>query len=200
MLGHKCWGQGRETEAAGTGGKRSGIAVGMPVTRHPPQSGRTEARSGLRMMPTFPRSPLSFRTAGFPQYGWKAGISSGAFPMRRAAQACSRHTRTLAWFASALRASRGRSSNPVLSRVADSTMHRLGGWVVLRPRGPRSGSGYAVPIRQHLIGPIRPTRRYIAISPHAGLYAMPSLCGSAEAPREWFPAIADHSFLACRAR
>jgi hypothetical protein len=29
------------------------------------------------MMPTFPRSPLSFRTAGFPQYGWKAGC--GAF-------------------------------------------------------------------------------------------------------------------------
>src|SRR5215218_1176564 len=32
------------------------------------------------MMPTFPRSPRSFRTAGFPQYGWKAGLSGGAFP------------------------------------------------------------------------------------------------------------------------
>ena len=31
-------------------------------------------------MPTFPRSPLSFRTAGFPQYGWKAGLSGDAFP------------------------------------------------------------------------------------------------------------------------
>ena len=31
-------------------------------------------------MPTSPRSPLSFRTAGFPQYGWKAGLSDGAFP------------------------------------------------------------------------------------------------------------------------
>ena len=41
---------------------------------------RMEARTGLRMMPTFPRSPLSFRTAGFPQYGWKAGLSGGAFP------------------------------------------------------------------------------------------------------------------------
>jgi hypothetical protein len=28
-------------------------------------------------------------------------------------------------------------------------------------------------------GPIRPTRRHTAISPHGGLYAMPSLCGSA---------------------
>jgi len=39
------------------------------------------ARSGLRMMPTFPPSPLSFRTAGFPQYGWKAGMSDRAFPL-----------------------------------------------------------------------------------------------------------------------
>src|SRR5262249_17493714 len=34
------------------------------------ESGRIEARTGLRMMPTFPRPSLSFRTAGFPQYGW----------------------------------------------------------------------------------------------------------------------------------
>jgi len=46
-------------------------------------SGRTEARSGLRMMPTFPPSPLRFRTAGFPQYGSKAGMSDRAFPMER---------------------------------------------------------------------------------------------------------------------
>ena len=45
-----------------------------------PRSGRIEARTGLRMMPTFPRSPLSFRTAGFPQYGWKAGLSGRTFP------------------------------------------------------------------------------------------------------------------------
>jgi hypothetical protein len=36
------------------------------------------ARTGLRMMPTFPSSPLSFRTAGFPQYGCKAGFSDTA--------------------------------------------------------------------------------------------------------------------------
>jgi hypothetical protein len=32
------------------------------------------------MMPTFPSSPLRFRTAGFPQYGSKAGLSDGACP------------------------------------------------------------------------------------------------------------------------
>ena len=67
-----------------------------------------------------------------------------------------------------------------------------------RPRGPRSGPGCPVPVRHHLIGLIRPTRRHIAISPHCGLSAMPSLCGSAEATREWFRAFTAHSFLACR--
>ena len=72
-------------------------------------------------------------------------------------------------------------------------------WVTThRPRGPRSGPGCAVPVRHYLIGLIRPTRRHIAISPHGGLYAMPSLCGSAEATREWFRAFTAHSFLACR--
>src|SRR3954468_9547283 len=56
------------------------------------------------------------------------------------------------------------------------------------PRGPHSGPGYAVPVRPRLTGPIRPTRRHIATSPQSGLYAMPSLCGSAEATREWFRA------------
>ena len=41
---------------------------------------RAMARTGLRMMPTFPSPPLKFRTVGFPQYGFKAGFSGGAFP------------------------------------------------------------------------------------------------------------------------
>src|SRR5262249_50425337 len=45
-----------------------------------PESGRIEARTGLRMMPTFPRPSLSFRTAGFSQYGWKAGFPSRSLP------------------------------------------------------------------------------------------------------------------------
>jgi hypothetical protein len=57
------------------------------------------------------------------------------------------------------------------------------------PRGPRSGPGCSVPVRHHLIGPIRPTRRRTAISPHGGLYVMPSLCGSAY--RSQLPAVDD---------
>jgi len=58
-------------------------------------------------------------------------------------------------------------------------MHR---WrnLLLRPRGPRSGP---VIVSRSVITywPHPPTRRHTAISPHGGLYAMPSLCGSAEA-------------------
>jgi hypothetical protein len=46
--------------------------------------GGTEAGTHLRMIPTSPRSPLRFRTAGFPQYDWKAG--GGTTPHRR--QSC----------------------------------------------------------------------------------------------------------------
>src|ERR1700751_3425421 len=62
-------------------------------------SGKAMARTGLRMMPTFPSPPLKFRTAGFPQYGFKAGLSDGAFPARRPIVAP-------IWLASLLRAPR----------------------------------------------------------------------------------------------
>src|SRR6516164_8112190 len=71
-------------------------------------SGRAMARIGLRMMPTFPSSPLKFRTVGFPQYGFKAGLSKGACPVRGA-----QLSRPPTWFASFLRAPR---SQPVHSR------------------------------------------------------------------------------------
>jgi len=44
------------------------------------ESGKAVARTGLRMMPTFPPPPLKFRTAGFPQYGFKISLSVGACP------------------------------------------------------------------------------------------------------------------------
>src|SRR6516165_360984 len=67
-------------------------------------------------------------------------------------------------------------------------MHRHAVEYSTYPRGPRSGPGCSVPVRHHLIGPIRPTRGHIAISPHGGLYAMPSLCGSALYRRPQTPA------------
>ena len=109
------------------------------------ESGRIEARTGLRMMPTFPRSPLSFRTAGFPQYGWKDGVSDGAFPTRRSVQACSRHTLTTYWFASVLRASRRIHECPAQCRGrlrADAPPWRVGD---PPPQGSSLESGFCCP-------------------------------------------------------
>ena len=63
--------------------KHEGCIVMEPLVlpwNHLIGSGRAKARSGLRMMPTFPLPSLKFRTAGFPQYGFKAGRSDRAFP------------------------------------------------------------------------------------------------------------------------
>jgi hypothetical protein len=135
------------------------------VAPDPLQSGRVEARTGLRMMPTFPPPPLSFRTAGFPRYGWKAGISGGAFPRHRSvkpAPGMPMRSRSLPPSFAHLVATTG---YPALCRACGSIVHRHGGWGALRPRNPRSGPGYAVLVHHHLIGPIRPTRGHIAISP-----------------------------------
>ena len=161
-------------------------------------SGRIETRIGLRMMPTFPRSSLSFRTAGFPQYGWKAGLSDGAFLY----VAQLKPAPGIRWSSSSLRPSFvhfvAHIDGTALVGPAGSIAHRHEAECSAYPRGPRSGPGCSVPVRHHLIGPIRPTRGHIAISPHCGLYAVPSLCGSAQATREWFRAFTAHSFLACR--
>jgi hypothetical protein len=70
------------------------------------------------MMPLFPSPSLKFRTAGFPQYGFKADISGGAFPST---------TR----FASALRAVR--SVRPCSSSVSGGLSLRSAVMRTLRP-------------------------------------------------------------------
>ena len=60
----------------------------------------------------------------------------------------------------------------------------------LCPRGPRSGPGYSVPVHHHLTGPMRPTHRHSSISPHSGLYGLPSLC-------TLFPCLGDPRVVPC---
>jgi hypothetical protein len=142
----------------------SRVAVGTTIADRPPQSGRTVARSGLRRMPTFPPSPLSFRTAGFPLYGWMAGMSDSAFPVHpslKPAPGIRRWTPGLHRPCAHLLVKFG---CPVLGRADDSSMRRLGLGVRLRPSGSRSDPGSSVPSHQRLFSPIPPTPGHIAIS------------------------------------
>jgi hypothetical protein len=132
-----------------------------------------------RMMPTFPPSPLSFRTAGFPQYGWKAGISDRAFPLHpslKPAPGIRRRTPALHLPFAHLIVGFG---CPVLCRADDSSMRRLGVGFRLRPRGSRSVPGSSVPGHQRLSAPSDPLVGTSRFRRRCDLYAMPSLCGSA---------------------
>jgi hypothetical protein len=151
-------------------------------------SSRTMARTGLRMMPTFPSPPLKFRTAGFPQYGFKASMSDRAFLQTRSlkpAPGIRLLPRSLllpfAHF------HHRRSPGSVSGTVAASACRCAGGL-------PSLPQGSLAPARVMLsrtlcayYSPMRQSRRHAATSRLCRLYAAPSLCGSAEATRETFP-------------
>jgi hypothetical protein len=133
------------------------------------------ARSGLRMMPTFPSPSLKFRTVSFPQYGFKAGISDKAFR--------SEQDHCFGRFVLVLRALCSSRGLPVLCRGTPcARAPPFEQPLPLYPRDPRSGLVFA---RQTIIAyavPIRPTRRHIPTSPLSGLYEMPSLRVAARRP------------------
>jgi len=157
------------------------LIANLPFYRRflrPPSTGRVRwwRGSGLRMMPTFPPPPLSFRTAGFPQYGWKVAFQVVPSPMSLRLsqhQACPAHHVGLhppfVHSAAPLYV-------PLCVGTVDSVAHCHARSCLLYPRGPRFGLGSIVPVHPRLIGLIRPTHRHIPISPHCGLYGMPSLC------------------------
>jgi hypothetical protein len=66
------------------------------------------------MMPPFPWFPLSFRTAGFPQYGWKVGLSGHAFPHATQVKPASGIPCVPRRIAPTLRALRGHTLRPAL--------------------------------------------------------------------------------------
>jgi hypothetical protein len=146
------------------------------------------ARTGLRMMPTFPSSPLKFRTAGFPQYGFKASISDRPFLPRSVVKLApsiptSRLSLSRPSPASATTHLTGSASSP-----GRASANRCSRGLASLPQG--SLAPVRVMLSRSLIAyydPIRQSRRHAATSRPCRLYAAPSLCGSAEATHETFP-------------
>jgi hypothetical protein len=107
------------------------------------------------MMPPFPSPSLECRTVGFPQYGYKAGLSDGAFP--HATQS------SVARFASVLRALR---SQPLIPRTVPRDAARLSTTVraafAALPQGPSLRPGFALRVINAYLAPSAP----LAISPH----------------------------------
>ena len=142
------------------------------------------------MMPTFPLPSLKFRTAGFPQYGFKAGRSDRAFPFYASSRRTVCHCP---------------SCSPLPSSDPRSVPGGRCALEHLRSSGRcRSTPGAFAPDRVvlsrsiHTCGPIRPTRRHIPISPLSGLYEMPSLCTLRLGDLRVVPRFRCPSFLTCR--
>ena len=145
------------------------------------------ARTGLRMMPTFPSPPLKFRTVGFPQYGFEASMSDSAFLQAynlKPAPGIRLLPRSLLLPFARFHL---RGSPGSVSKTIQASTCRCSGGLPSLPQGSlapvrvvlsRSINAYYDPIRQ--------SRRHAATS-RLRLYAAPSLCGSASATRETFP-------------
>ena len=95
---------------------------------------------GLRMMPTFPSPSLRFRTAGFPQYGSKAGYQSG--PAQGRKDRSTTHLGLHLTFVSSYEA----PFFPALSRgVVPVRRHRRASGLPALPQGPSLRSGLYCP-------------------------------------------------------
>jgi hypothetical protein len=102
------------------------------------------------MMPTFPSSPLKFRTASFPRYGFKAGLSAGAFP--RAAPTCRALSVCFPPSCPSLQAYR----SPLSVGVRCAHKHRHSSGYAALPQGPSLRSGFCCPGPSTLIRPHPP--------------------------------------------
>jgi len=152
-----------------------------------PQSGRTMARTGLRMMPTFPSSPLKSRTVGFPQYGLKASMSDSAFLnglLVKPAPGMPSPPLSLPPPFAHFRRGKAPGSEPRAPRASMCRCAR--GFRPSTPEVLGSGSSYVVSIHPCLIQPHAPVPQ-ARCDFASRLYAAPSLCGSASATRGTFP-------------
>ncbi len=155
---------------------------------HSLKSGKAMARFGLRMMPTSPSPPLKFRTAGFPQYGFKASLSGRAFPDGSGLKP------TPGIHASPFGLhrpfARFRNGHADPARCPDPTVFPRAAVREARPpypRGPWLRSEFCCLGPSSLLRPHPPVSQARGDFTTYRLYAAPSLCGSASATHETFP-------------
>ena len=126
------------------------------------------ALTGLRMMPTFPSPSLKFRTVGFPQYGFKDGISDGTFlqygKVKPAPGIPSSECSLSPSFACALCGGKS-GSEPRSSRSC--TCHHSRSLRSSTPGVLSSGASYVVSLPLRLYDPIRQSHRHAATSWHS---------------------------------
>ena len=143
-------------------------------------------------MPTSPSPSLKFRTAGFPQYGFKASLSAETCPATSQVKPAPGMPGATTGLSSAFAPGRVgmpcRALSPNASELPDAAVREAhaslpqGSLAPARVLLSRTLNAYSDPIRQ--------SRRHATISRHRRLYAAPSLCGSASATCGTFPTFA----------
>ena len=142
-----------------------------------------------------------FRTVGFPQSGFKAGLSDRTFldvallkPSTRPSQCCSKFdlsfVRSAADIASRFRA-------PAHSAL-HTHRHAHVRFCRVTPGGPRSGAVLSFPLRHRLIDPMGPTRRHKTISTHSAYMPCLAIAGPCFSRRRLVPRFHHRSLVACR--
>jgi hypothetical protein len=166
--------------------------AGWIVGRMPPYlPGRVMARTGLRMMPTSPSPSLKFRTVGFPQYGFKASMSSATCRDTIVVKPTPGVPTTGSRLSSPFARIRGGRVPGSVSRQVHPSACRCARSIAPLPQGSLAPD--RVLLSQSLIAyrdPIRPSHGHATISRHSRLYVTPSLCGRASATRGTFPTFA----------
>ena len=154
------------------------------------------ALNGLRMMPLFPRPSLKFRTVSFPQYGFKADLSDGAFLLRDLLKPTPGIHKSITSLHPPFVSFQTETCSPALSRAGILFRYRHSSLTAL-PQRSSLQSGLYCPRPSTLIDLIRVTHGNFWISQLCWLYQKPMLCGSAEASHEWFRAFTIKSLSAC---
>src|SRR5215471_160665 len=158
-------------------------------------------RSGRRMAryEPFPSSPLKFRTVGFPQSGFKAGLSDRTFldvallkPSTRPAQCCSKFDLSFVRSAADVRV---QSPSRFCLACAPPCTRPL---LPCYSRGPRSGAVLSFPLHHHLSDPMGPTRRHKTISTHSAYMPCLAIAGPCFSRRRLVPRFHHRSLVACR--
>jgi hypothetical protein len=99
---------------------------GFSPLRYPSYKVLTFTLMGLSPTEHTSFSWTHFRTAGFPQYGWKAGVSDGAFPIRSPLKPAPGIRPLTLGLHPSFAHHVVRLGNPVLSRADDYVMRHLG--------------------------------------------------------------------------
>ena len=109
-----------------------------------------------RPVAPFPPAPLKFRTAGFPQYGFKAGLSGGSFPRAAPVKPAPGIPLATCGLSAPFALSKSRPTPPLDGGMGDGWSATVRAVLSALPQGPSLRSGLFCPGPSTLIRPHPP--------------------------------------------